>query len=108
MNSDSFTKRRWIGILVLLIYWSSFVWLKLVFDLFGISPQDHLYLAAALETYFLPLTFLIPKMGPLFRYNFYVIWYAPIVAMIFGMVVFSVVWWFLAPLIRKRNAASAT
>jgi H+/Cl- antiporter ClcA len=98
------TKRRWIGIAVVLGYWTGFVWVKSLFEIIGVRPQNHQWLVTSLETYYAPVKFLTPKMAPLFGYNFYVIWYAPLVAMLFGIFCFSLIWWFLAPRIKRPNA----
>jgi prevent-host-death family protein len=59
----------------------------------GIEPRNDSWLVRMLEIYYWPVMTLSPRIAPLFGYADWAIWYAPLLALLVGAVLCSVVWW---------------
>ena len=96
--------RLW-GLIAILAYWSSIVWLPGLFKLLGIPAKDIPELARVLELYYWPpmkvlglLTHALPY--PVFMF------YGPYLAVLLAAAVCSALWWLAATRYLERGSTA--
>src|SRR5688572_22847522 len=85
-------RARWIGALIIIVYWSSFFWLKPLFAAFGVLPLRSGVVAKVLTLCFTPPLKLLKWMDGFLPYPEY-LFYGPLLAVVAPLVLTLALWW---------------